>query len=1679
MDWTKVHGQVLQRTFSSLLGSPEPGAIAFVRCLIPDVVARLTVDQDFTFDDWDVFRVADAADYDTRTISADQAVERRESKLDATLLLIDTDLALAGLDSIYSASREISETNLFKTARRHALKEVMQHRSRNFQNYADRAIKVATGYAGRYSVSPWLEFDFLCRVAANKRYPGELLHVLGLWPVAESESMNEEKELADSFRFVDNLLRSANYGLSIPSRIESLRLEPPTKEQRCALEDFVRKAEMEPIFDALARLENQKQLWIGPLRTGNVQGIDSIEVTPWRNKNGSVSKWSGLDADHSSQQPEDDPPVFYTKPDDSASTDSSNLEIRWKSRPGNLEKNAVEYRVRVITHMDEELAAQEVSHAGGQLEKCRFSDGDFSGLTEDSVISAKVVVSVVGNDDVVNQETEEFIIRHGEPPEKTAGGAGKKFRTFSEGLIELDERQRVSMVVDAQSGFAFDDKNNLMLLRAPTEGKLLSISISCPPLVRDLEQRWLAQSGQIGRWKVRVRGSGARAGDVEFEPYPNGAGASWERTNKSCHKLAERLGGSSGVMGLVHDDETKTSSAVKEYIMAWTALLDGGDPVLALCNTVEVQTLSGKLIGLIVLPMHPLRLAWHAAYDNLVLHTKFVQRQKANAVRDTLKFLDGAMFPAFLPNPNGGSFVFADTLGFHAVGMVSEIDNEPKASVAALAHVLNEGTSPDSAPTVGEQSAKVVAEEIVRYLDCHNLPRLIRVHGICAGDGLTIAKSLGRVVKHIQADEEAEEDRTSSGQESREPPAFVLEMYPSKEQRGISGRFIAETREKRRAGAGVIDADDRWMLESLTLPCGLTMPKLRWARREQQQPESAAHIALAFDTFRSSVVLADKHRSNKGAIYAFGLLSFYDRVFAAKPSPLWESMLPDSMEGEKHPADRGHTRRLTDMQRVLMDAVAEHISADDRSGRVPALRTEVSREKENSLDSLHRLCDWVVTLDRNAGIEYFDSPGEIRRIYDAFVIDCVPEREDLSCMQMITSTKNMHEMSILIEKTLSQMGLSHKRLDPGLLLENLKSLSGRLAIRLTGNKAPPSELVALAVTHAHCSSQITNSPCWLSLEKGFLIPLDEVREIPILPDDSRAESNTQSNLMYVTTEQRKGLVFRFVTVTFRRDLRAARSSEVLERIRSQTDTIRNTWNSLFGDTVCATFRSVRRAKLARVLRFYADKGGRHRLPTTRHEEILTEIDRMIERGPDYKLDDNRNRDLGWVFCPEYEGASPLVISPEQWNTTVFMCGPGRLDDTDAGDVAKNAIVDPRTVTHLETLTVVANTSDKHNGDLLKDAESDDPSTDSDISPIELVNDPDDTENRKAMISLGTDTTTNSEIKWPVTVDGNPHLLMAGLPGMGKTTCLLNICNQMIQSGIRPIIFSYHQDIDTRLEQAVGAIRYIDSDSLGFNPLEVIDRKSKNAHLDVAGTMRDIFGAIFPEIGDIQAERIRTAIKDSFTEAGWGPSSAVGANLQEPPFGRFMEILRSESKPDRTLKSLLARLGELEDYGLFEPGESYTSLWDSEVPTVVRIHASQNEVLQRSFAALIFYRLYKDMFRRGLQNRITHAVIFDEAHRAARLQLIPSMAKECRKYGISLVLASQEARDFHTSVFSAIANYLVLRLTDLDAKALIRNVSSSRDERRLIDQIKQMEKYHALYFSEGSVRPNPVALKAEP
>src|SRR5262249_21456615 len=309
--------------------------------------------------------------------------------------------------------------------------------------------------------------------------------------------------------------------------------------------------------------------------------------------------------------------------------------------------------------------------------------------------------------------------------------------------------------------------------------------------------------------------------------------------------------------------------------------------------------------------------------------------------------------------------------------------------------------------------------------------------------------------------------------------------------------------------------------------------------------------------------------ANKGGaranrpLYAFGLLAFFERNFSSQPSPLWRSVVPASNEGEKHPSDRTHTERLVRIQQVTQRCVARSLGSETD---LPSLKTEISPEKGYSLREIHRLCDWVITLDRNAGIEYFDSPRDNKEIYDAYVIDCVPEREDLGCLQLITSTSNLEEVRNLLDGALDQMGLSHSRRNAEFLMEHLKALSGRLAIRLTGQRAPTSELLALALSHANCWTDSENGDCWVSLESGFIIPVDDVRDLlpPLVARESdRPEIESRPDLIYVSTVPRKGLLFRFIEVKYRRHLRDARNPEMLRAIREHVGSLRKRWDDWY------------------------------------------------------------------------------------------------------------------------------------------------------------------------------------------------------------------------------------------------------------------------------------------------------------------------------------------------------------------------------------------------------------------------------------------------------------------------------------------------------------------------------------
>ena len=280
-----------------------------MRCLTPNIVHELAAEKKFNLSQWKIFCVGDADNAEERTITADEAVELREAKGDAALLLVDTDRAGAGMDGIYSAAQEVDETSLFKQALRLAGFEVAIRLSRQEREYAEQAIKTARRYRQRTSISPWTAFDFLVRIAAEKRSPGRLLHLLGLWPVKDDDGANTRDGLEASRTFVDRLLGTAVAGLTPAQRIETLKLANPPAESIADLERFLRSASSRPLLPALAELADKPHLWVNALQIeGPAEAIQAIDLVSWRTNAGGIVRWAGL-----IESPDNDPPVLILR----------------------------------------------------------------------------------------------------------------------------------------------------------------------------------------------------------------------------------------------------------------------------------------------------------------------------------------------------------------------------------------------------------------------------------------------------------------------------------------------------------------------------------------------------------------------------------------------------------------------------------------------------------------------------------------------------------------------------------------------------------------------------------------------------------------------------------------------------------------------------------------------------------------------------------------------------------------------------------------------------------------------------------------------------------------------------------------------------------------------------------------------------------------------------------------------------------------------------------------------------------------------------------------------------------------------------------------------------------------------------------------------------------------------
>lgn len=167
------------------------------------------------------------------------------------------------------------------------------------------------------------------------------------------------------------------------------------------------------------------------------------------------------------------------------------------------------------------------------------------------------------------------------------------------------------------------------------------------------------------------------------------------------------------------------------------------------------------------------------------------------------------------------------------------------------------------------------------------------------------------------------------------------------------------------------------------------------------------------------------------------------------------------------------------------------------------------------------------------------------------------------------------------------------------------------------------------------------------------------------------------------------------------------------------------------------------------------------------------------------------------------------------------------------------------------------------------------------------------------ILIGEDAESGEEVFWnpdPATGAANPHVLVLGESGFGKTYTIASVVAELARKGIVCVIFDYAQGfspsaLPKEFLQAVNPIElHAGRDGIDINPLQVFPSDVLGP-VNVAQRVADTFARVYRRVGVQQHAVIRQAVLDVMADAGILPDQPDTWGLDLPAFGSVREKLR--------------------------------------------------------------------------------------------------------------------------------------------------------------------------------------------
>lgn len=272
---------------------------------------------------------------------------------------------------------------------------------------------------------------------------------------------------------------------------------------------------------------------------------------------------------------------------------------------------------------------------------------------------------------------------------------------------------------------------------------------------------------------------------------------------------------------------------------------------------------------------------------------------------------------------------------------------------------------------------------------------------------------------------------------------------------------------------------------------------------------------------------------------------------------------------------------------------------------------------------------------------------------------------------------------------------------------------------------------------------------------------------------------------------------------------------------------------------------------------------------------------------------------------------------------------------------------------------------------------------------------------------------------------NPHTLVVGMSGMGKSTLLKSFLTDIGAAGMSAIVFDAHNEYAGIVSTLRGSVH--NAQSFGLNPFELDGLRVEERISELATLFKEVYG-----LGYIQVTKLMECMRYAYRKAhSSGAQQAPNISMLLREINIFLSNARLASERS-TLLHLRSRLSLLNTDALNREFIDAHSLMHG-------IHSFSLAGLQNAEARYIYMhellsRIYALMHSNEKEHGLRMFIVIDEAQTLldrhySESGIVRRLMEEGRKYGIGIIAATTSIAPLPRQMLANAANFIAFRTVE--------------------------------------------------